>query len=368
MSVLCRRSFVSPFTPRFFLCVIFASLGTTLVAAPPVVEFDVAQTASFRSVDSSSCAKHRPHANIVEVVFEISTRLQAGKEEDLKYITYEITSPDHQLSVAGFLPTTTMISESADGVINFEEHRSPAQLNIEYAGSSAKITAPLRTPTDTKVSIKKLAPKSLVMSSGTIDRAHGVYFTLHPSEQDSLQRAHQFVCYFDAPANFRSDYVQISCVAMARDQTFTHSTSGTRPVGLAKFNVGIYRDGDFEARKAVDHCAQVQLQLNDAVAAYQTAFAQKVEKSDSKRSSNDIFKSVLHVVRKEPIPTKRSEHNAKLESGSNDAHQTQVVRAQENLVAAQRALELARRTVREMNSIEPTLVSNAPAAIPRAVK
>ena len=352
----CRRTF-NPVSMRLFTTLAaIAICSPILAAAPPVVEFDVAHTTSFRGVDSPECAKKRPHANIVEAVFEISTRLTAGKEEDLKYITYEIMSPDHQVSIAGFLPMTTMISESADGVINFEEHRSPAQLNIEYAGSQAKIQAPLRTPTDTKISIKKLAPKSLLMSSGTIDRAHGVYFTLHPSEQDSLQRAHQFVCYFETPSNFRCDYVQISCVAVARDQVFGQSTGRSRPVGLAKFNVGIYRDGDVEAKQAVNDCAIAQQQLNNAVAAYHaTASSKSSSKSELSRSA-DVFKSVLHVVRKEPISAERPKQRSKGEGKARSDEESATQQARENLAEAQRALELARRTLRGLNSVETKLV------------
>jgi hypothetical protein len=352
MVLYCRRMLISMSTQLIAAWATIVICSSVLGATPPVVEFDVAHTVSFRDVDSPECAKKRPHANIVEAVFEISTRLTAGKEEDLKYITYEIMSPDHQLSIAGFLPMTTMISESADGVINFEEHRSPAQLNIEYAGSQAKITAPLRTPTDTKISSKKLAPKSLLMSSGTIDRAHGVYFTLHPSEQDSLQRAHQFVCYFETPSNFRCDYVQISCVAVARDQVFGQSTGRSLPVGLAKFNVGIYREGDIEAKQAVDQCAIAQRQLNNAVAAYQVAASMKsASKSESSRSV-DVFKSVLHVVRKEPINAERPKQRSNGEGKARNDEESVTQQARENLAEAQHALELARRTLRGLNSVE----------------
>ena len=140
-----------------------------------------------------------PGMKLVEVVFDLSTRVVAGNEADIKHITVEIRSPDRQLLLVGFSPATTMLSESSDGFIEIEEHEPAGQIAIEYGIPSAKIQASAKNAGDSKIVEKKLAPKSLLVSATTIDRSHGVVFKTHPSSQDSLQKSRQFVCQFAVP-------------------------------------------------------------------------------------------------------------------------------------------------------------------------
>ena len=168
-------------------------------AAPPVVEFDLPPVAVCHPTSMPEIVKLHPSDNVVQVVFELSTRVVAGNESDIKHITVEIRSPDRQLLLVGYLPATTMLSESSDGFIEVEEHRAAGQIAIEYGMPSAKIQASAKNAGDSKIVEKKLAPKSLLVSSSTIDRSHGVVFRLHPSSQDSLQKTRQFVCQFAVP-------------------------------------------------------------------------------------------------------------------------------------------------------------------------
>jgi hypothetical protein len=319
-------------------------LATSARAAAPMVEFDVAEAVSCRFVAATDGSQPRAGKTVVEVVFEISTRLLAGKEEDLKHVNYEIVSPEQSLKVLSFLPSTTMICETADGIIQFEEHRAPAELQIEYAGSQAKLRAPLRTPTDTKVSIKKLAPKSLLMASGTIQRAHGVYFRLHPSPQESLQRSHQFVCYFEVPETFRADYVQIVCNAVTGDRSLAS-------VGFAKFNVGLYLEGDAEAKLAVERCSDSQRRLNQAVAKMHAISSRMAAK---KETAPNPFTSVLHVVKKEPVNKSRSSERA-------NTLRDVTLSSKQELEEARSALQMARQELRDLHRTEVSQADILPA-------
>ena len=62
----------------------------------------------------------------------------AGNEADIKHITVEIRSPDRQLLLVGYLPATTMLSESSDGVIEVEEHRAVGTNRHRIWGSLGK--------------------------------------------------------------------------------------------------------------------------------------------------------------------------------------------------------------------------------------
>ena len=62
--------------------------------------------------EHAESVKLHPGANVVEVTFDLSTRIVGGNETDLKQITVEIWSPDRNLSLVGFSPSTILQSEA----------------------------------------------------------------------------------------------------------------------------------------------------------------------------------------------------------------------------------------------------------------
>jgi hypothetical protein len=309
---------------------LFAAVASSMifarvaVAAPPAVEFDLPPVAVCHPISVPEIVKLHPSDNVVEVVFELSTRVVAGNEADIKHITVEIRSPDRQLLLVGYLPATTLLSESSDGVIEVEEHRAAGQIAIEYGVPSAKIQASAKNAGDSKIVEKKLAPKSLVVSSATIDRSHGVVFRLHPSSQDSLQKSRQFVCQFAVPAGFRGDYVQLSCTAIGINRGAVRSLDSEAPAGLARYTVGIYREGDVAARQAAELLAQRQEELAGLVS----------HQSDlSKKSKTPAW---WHTVSKTMLNVSHTKTPAA------DGARDEIAQAVSNIEAAQ-------RTIRQLN-------------------
>ena len=103
------------------------------------------------------------------------------------------------------------------------------------------------------------------MASGTFDRSHGVFFTLHPSSQESLQKSRPFVCQFEVPAGFRADYIQMTCTATGHNRGVVRSLDTEVTAGMARYTIGIYRDGDRQAKAAADLLAQRQQELTQAM-------------------------------------------------------------------------------------------------------
>jgi hypothetical protein len=234
-------------------------------ATPPAVEFDLPPTAVCRAVTCDDVVKQHPGANLVEVTFDLSTRLVAGSESDIKQITVEIRSPDRQLLLVGFTPATTLLSDSSSGYIEIEQHKASGQIAVEYGLPSAKIQASANNAGGSKTVERKLAPKALLISATTIDRSHGVVFKIHPSSQDSLEKSRQFVCQFSVPAGFRGDYVQLACTAIGTNRGAMRSLDSEVTAGAARFIVGIYKSDDALARQAADVLAQRQEELASLV-------------------------------------------------------------------------------------------------------
>jgi hypothetical protein len=314
-------------------------------AAQPVVEFDIAQTAACRLLPAADSAKLHPNSNVVEVVFDLSTRIVAGSEADIKRVNVEIRSPNRQLTLIGFTPNTTLLSESVDGVIEIEEHKATGQISVEYGMPSAKIQASANNTGNSKIVEKKFAPKSLVVSSGTIDRSHGVFFTLHPSNQDSLQKSRQFVCQFAVPPSFRADYIQITCTALASSRGVVRSLDTETTAGLARYTIGIYLDGDSDAHRAADRLAERQQELFNQV---QLHSAELVRRGESHHWWDAVGKTVMNVSTsmsspKNTPPWLASQLLIDLENNAAGSP------LPAGVARAERAVQLAKRSVRRLN-------------------
>ncbi len=305
----------------FGSAILVALVAQSAGAGIPGVEFDIAQKASCRAISAPESLKLHPGANVVEVAFELSTRI-IGNEADLKRITVEIWSPDRQLSVVGFSPSTTLQSESIDGVIEVEEHRGTGQVSVEYALPTGKIAASAKNAGDSKLVEKKLAPKSLLLASGTFDRSHGVFFTLHPSTQESLQKSRQFVCQLEVPKDFRGDYIQMTCTAVANNRGVVRSRDTEVTAGVARFTIGIYRDGDSEARRAAEVLAERQQELVEALARE----AELAGHGETRRWWDAVGSSVFNVS-----------HSKSQKNGA-AAGQSEVAKAAADIESAQQAL------------------------------
>ncbi|HTU24323.1 MAG TPA: hypothetical protein VMF30_02925, partial [Pirellulales bacterium] len=261
MSFLVQRRAEAMRRPLWGALLSIGFVAPAAAATPPAVEFDLPPVAVCHPIQTPEIVKLHPGESLVEVVFELSTRMVAGNEADIKHVTVEIRSPDRQLLLVGYSPMTTMLSESSDGVIEVEEHRAAGQIAIEYGMPNAKIQASAKNAGDSKIVEKKLAPKSLLVSSATIDRSHGVVFQLHPSSQESLQKSRQFVCQFAVPRAFRGDFVQINCTAVGVNRGAMRSLDSEVNSGTARYTVGVYLDGDGAARQAAELLAQRQEEL-----------------------------------------------------------------------------------------------------------
>jgi hypothetical protein len=301
--------------------IIVAALAQAALAAPSV-EFDIAPKAACRAVTAPESAKLHAGANVVEVTFDLSTRI-VGNESDLKHITVEIWSPDRQLSIVGFSPTTTLQNESVDGVIEVEEHRALGQLSLEYALPTAKIQASAKNAGDSKIVEKKLAPKSLLVASGTFDRSHGVFFTLHPSTQESLQKSRQFVCQLEVPKGFRGDYIQMTCTAVAHNRGVVRSRDTEVTAGLARYTIGVYLDSDIEAKRAAELLADKQQALGLAMA-HESELHKQGEPHHWWDSVGKTMLTVSHIKSQKPAPA--------------PAGQSDVAKAAAEIEAAQQAM------------------------------
>jgi len=230
-------------------------------AGPPNVGFDVSYSVECRDVTPREFVEANPQSKIIEARFHVSALVRRGDEADIQEMMYVVLSPEKRLQVVDFEPKTQMESEFVDPVQVVETDEDASSIdgslsveinplsNVDIRPSAG---ASKMSKSNRQEKYAKLAPRRPVVASGTTNRGHGVFFKLKPYSQVSLQGQKEFVCRFVVPKDWRADYVCVDCAVRPRSKS---PWMGAEPAGARRVLVGLYLQGDAEAREAAERLA-----------------------------------------------------------------------------------------------------------------
>jgi hypothetical protein len=200
-------------------------LACRLAAAKPSLEFDVRSKVECRDVTPREFSRRHPNQRLVECALIVSTYLVSGNIDEVESISIEISNSEDHLRVCDFSPHTRLESEYAGDIQTTRTRESSrsltASLGGEVPGSIGGAVANLK-PTINGVTggkevvtdtMKRVAPRLVVIASGTINDEHGVFFTLRSSSMSSLEGLHEFTIQFVVPADWCSSELQVNCRA-----------------------------------------------------------------------------------------------------------------------------------------------------------
>ncbi|MBL9091310.1 MAG: hypothetical protein JNL96_08810 [Planctomycetaceae bacterium] len=250
---------------RFAFSVMFAILGfeasTSLGGDALRVQFDVPDRIECRDVTPEKCAAIHPHHKVIEAKFRISADIVEGDEKSIVDLTYLISSPKMRLKVLDYLPNTTLESRYADDRIEVADFTEDTDMvaqeaRVAYTIFSLSAVKNQITRKTEQNQYQRIAPKALVLASGTMNRGHGVFFKLRPSNDASLEGSKEFSFLAIVPKNWRGDWCTFACSARANKKTLF----GTSVVeaGASKIDVGLYLCGDEEAGALASRLRTVQ--------------------------------------------------------------------------------------------------------------
>lgn len=275
-----------------------AFVGTRAEAEAPLVVFDMPFALECREVTPKGY-RESYQKRVIEAVFKISPQLLAGEERDLRRLRYEI-STEQQMPIVGYLPDSQVASD-IEGNIAIKTREHHGQLLVHYfftpAAGDGKLQADLES---SQAQYSLLAPKQLLLATGTIQRGCGVFYDLKPSTQDTLQKPREYACLFEVPASWRADYAMVTC--RARGMKRTLMVANEVNCGSGTLAVGLYCQHDGEARAIAEELARRQ-QI------YLNRLAQESRASQAKREKAEWLAGVLENV--ERAATQRTTMKAK---------------------------------------------------------
>ena len=254
---------------KFFLKLaavsVFMSAAVDCRATDTRVAFDIPSKVECRDVTPEKCAKAHPTMKVIEAKFRISASFIDGNEASTADFVYMISSPEMRMKVLDFLPNTTLESYTAEDRIEVTDSTE----NSDAITGDARVAYSLLSLSGTKNSTskksesnhyQKVAPKNLVLASGTVNRGHGVFYKLRPSNDASLEGAKEFVLLCIVPKTWRGDWCTVVCSARANKKSAVSSSVSL--AGIEQAHVGLYLSGDQEASDLADDLTHIQLSHN----------------------------------------------------------------------------------------------------------
>ena len=234
--------------------------------AAPHIAFDCVETIACGDVTPASFAERLPEEKLVEAVFPISMLSRGGEAGDMITCLYRIESLERTMAVHDYQPKTTMASEVIGTIAIEEKEGNSKSLGIVANGGwdhYLKATANASRGSDRSESRRYTVapPLELLSTSGTVNRGAGVYYKLRPSSQVSLEGAKQFTVTFRVPAAWRGGYVRLTCEAACGS-----SASDQTVCGREELNVGLYLEGDIEAKAVAEQFADTAFEMRRIVA------------------------------------------------------------------------------------------------------
>jgi len=229
-------------------------------AESPSIDFDFASTAECRELALIESAGIYPGEKIVELKLRISAHLTTGNLDAIEEVRFEVVDCDRRIRVHSFEPSTQLESLVSEDIqwSKITEHGN--SLGASLGGEApvllgdvvAHVTPSINGGTTSREVItesqKRIAPKHVVVTSGTIDKEHGVFFKLRRSPQSSLEGVHQLTIRFIVPDNWRGDSIRVCCQATGQEKFLWMKQQKTWTYRCAK--IAIYLAGDLGARRA----------------------------------------------------------------------------------------------------------------------
>lgn len=279
--------------------------AASLRAEDARVVFDVPDRIECKDVTPARCAAMHPTVKVIEAKFRISASLPEGTEESLVDFTYMISSPNLRLKVLDYLPNTTLESRYADDRIEVADYTKEtdtqsAEARVGYSIFSINALAARVSQKTEQNNYEKIAPKSLVLASGTMNRGHGVFYKLRPSNTASLEGSKEFSFLAIVPRAWRGDWCTFVCSGRAAKKTLLGTQNVT--AGVTKVDVGLYLSGDEEAGSLASKLCTIQQADGGALSRRNAQEAVKIAATLNSPTSNFTLgtrvDSFLHQVTK----------------------------------------------------------------------
>lgn len=258
----------------FFVPLLFATvaLASPVYAAQPKVSFDLGYVAECHDVTPQAFALLHPDEKVIETNLRVSVRLESGEEKDIDQLQFEFTSPGERLKIIDFLPRS-QIEPEADNIEVVKTNETIRSLGASVGATvavsgggkngSATLTSALPAGSANAThrnqlteTTKKIPTGRPIVTSGTLENEHGVFFKLRRTAAGSFEGIKFFSFRFAVPSDWRGDWLVVSC--QARGTVSRYFFKSIDEIGTSKGFLAMHLAGDAPSERAAQEMAQAQ--------------------------------------------------------------------------------------------------------------
>jgi hypothetical protein len=270
---------VSSLSCYALLVAVQAFLPLAGVEARERVLFDAPTTIAARDVTTQEHRLAYPSSRLIEVKIQISSLVSRGYEKDLQELFYRFDYPVPGIEIVDYLPQTTLSSDVVGNIGMEKRSEDSNTLGLTLSGAMSPLVGTLNGGVTDKeaesVRYEQLPPMETVAASGTLNRRTSVYFKLRPTPRISLEGDKEFVVVLRVPASWRGDYVYWGCQATGNRRSATPPFESSGPLNRRQFLMGLYLEGDEDARRIAEQFASMERQLRLAAVRHENQIAKK---------------------------------------------------------------------------------------------
>jgi|GEM_PF-870061 len=315
----------------FCLLAFTTTSASPLLAAPCQVLIDIGPTVECRDVTTPEFSQTHPAEKIVEATFRMSVLLETGRAEELEELRATVLSTERRMRVVDFQPRTALASELAGDIEVCATNDKTQSVNVTLGGNVSSPDGPIKAQLSpgggigqtqahgNKETFRRLAPKQLVLASGTTDAEHGVFFKWRRSSQVALEGSREVTVRFLVPRGWRGDWVELGCESWTVHRNYLGEK--LELCGSAQTLVGLYLSGDADAEQAANALVRARV-----YAASEEARLQEARKNGSNSRANpadllnigSLFKPASHR-KEQPATRELATNGARASHGRMDS-------------------------------------------------
>ncbi|RMF39030.1 MAG: hypothetical protein D6753_14745 [Planctomycetota bacterium] len=257
------------------ICRLAVHAGSSV--AEDAVTFDLPAIVPAQEVVLSEVSLPMHRGKLVRLSLPVSTALAAGFTGRVTEYVVEIEAPNRTMQVVDFWPRNELVTTVAGNVtveksvqneqsvgVSLLSTQSPQVkngVNGEVAGKESVLTRYEQKP-----------PVHQLTSSGTIQRASGVFFKFRAGPVGLADGMRDVAMLVVVPQQWRADLLEVRMRAVGTRHRASHEL---QTIGEARAWVSVYREGDWEAAAAAEHFAQSERHLRSVATAQQKKIEQQ---------------------------------------------------------------------------------------------
>jgi hypothetical protein len=178
------------------------------------------------------------------------------------------------VEIVDYEPRTTQATSLAGNVAIDQTREANKSLDASLSGSFPPFAqgtagADVAEKTLSHIHYELKPPLEVSLVAGTVQRGTGVYFRLLPSAASAWEGSREFVIVMSVPRHWRADLMYLRCEAQQEQQDRVITR------GVSRFVIGLYAEGDNEARAAAEALNLAEVSLRRTAAQRQRDIARR---------------------------------------------------------------------------------------------